>query len=316
MNSQQFQSLSEHLHTLNFIELKRVRHQVEQMISSNHLGHVMSDCEERINHCPYCAHNKFIRYGTTARGQQRYKCKACNKTFNTLTGTALARLRNQDKWLQYSDGMWLTEKLRPAAKKLCINFKTAFRWRHKLLAHPTESRCQPLAGIIEADETFLNESFKGRKKSMTRKSRKRGGGKVTKVPVFLALDRQGHVAHQVLEADTKEELSAAITPILTPESVLCTDGNLSYQAIVKRLPYELEHKRLISLDNERVKDGIYHIQTLNNWIMRWKAWLVQFRGVGTAYLEHYLAWFRQMDSFKEEQPSWVDVAIMSNITNT
>jgi hypothetical protein len=36
-------------------------------------------------------------------------------------------------------------------------------------------------GIIEADETFLTESFKG-KRNIERKSRKRGGGRVNGHP--------------------------------------------------------------------------------------------------------------------------------------
>lgn len=87
-----------------------------------------------------------------------------------------------------------------------------------------------------------------------------------------------------------------------------SDGNVSYQTIVKNLPFELDHKRLIAHDNQRVIDGIYHIQTLNNWMIRWKQWLRQFNGVGTAYLDNYLACFRQMDQLKDDE-SWVILAL-------
>jgi hypothetical protein len=52
--------------------------------------------------------------------------------------------------------MWRTEKLRPAAKKQGINFKTAFRWRYKLLTQPTKARAHPLVAMIKADETSIN----------------------------------------------------------------------------------------------------------------------------------------------------------------
>lgn len=49
--------------------------------------------------------------------------------------------------------------------------------------NPTE-----LTGVIETDETFLPESFKG--KTVTdRKSRECGGEKMKQVPTFIALDR-------------------------------------------------------------------------------------------------------------------------------
>ncbi|MEC7632348.1 MAG: IS1595 family transposase [Pseudoalteromonas sp.] len=125
---------------------------------------------------------------------------------------------------------------------------------------------------------------------------------------MLALDRNGAVTHCVLQRNTREELEKSLAPVLTPESVLCTDGNLSYQTIVKNLPFELDHKRLIAIDNQRVIDGIYHIQTLNNWMMRWKQWLRQFNGVGTDYLDNYIAWFRQMEQSQEDD-SWVVLAL-------
>lgn len=218
-------------------------------------------------------------------------------------------MKKQDKWHQYSEGMWFTAKIREAASELGINVKTAWRWRHQLLSKPRQNKPSELHGIIEADETFINESFKG-KRTIDRPPRKRGNksNDIPKVPVLLALDRNGAVTHCVLKRNTREELESSLAPVLTPESVLCTDGNVSYQSIVKNLPFELDHKRLIALDNQRVIDGIYHIQTLNNWMMRWKQWLRQFNGVGTAYLDNYIAWFRQMEQSKNDD-SWVVLAL-------
>lgn len=60
------------------------------------------------------------------------------------------------------------------------------------------------------------------------------------------------------------------------------------QTIVKNLLFVLVRKRLITTDNQRVIDGIYYIQALNNWIMRSKQWLSQFNGVGADYLDNYI----------------------------
>ena len=83
---------------------------------------------------------------------------------------------------------------------------------------------------------------------------------------------------------------------------------MSYKVIAKKL--DVDHKRLIAQDKERVIDGVYHIQTLNNYMMRWKTWLSRFHGVGTAYLEHYLSWFRFMEqhtTYKEQV--WIKAAL-------
>ncbi|MCP5076441.1 MAG: IS1595 family transposase [Psychromonas sp.] len=164
-----------------------------------------------------------------------------------------------------------------------------------------------LHGIIEADETFIAESFKGKRK-ISRPARKRGGGKTPQVPIIMVLDRAGNMVHKVVENNTKENIEAVLTPIISADSVLCTDGNLSYIGIAKNL--NIDHKRLITLDNQRVIEGGYHIQTLNNYMMRWKSWLKRFCGVGTDYLENYLSWFRFMAQNKEHSEQvWVECAL-------
>ncbi len=99
-----------------------------------------------------------------------------------------------------------------------------------------------------------------------------------------------------------------MTYILSPGSVLCTDGNLSYKDITDTL--EVDHKRLIGLDNQRVIDSVYHIQTLNNYMKRWKGWLKRFNGIGTDYIESYLSWFRFMETNKEySEQTWIKEAL-------
>lgn len=307
MDNKQFSEMSDQLSILSFVQLKKIRQQVEQLISTNEVGRAIADREKHVSECAHCHSSEFVKYGTTARGQQRYICKSCGKTFNSLTGTPLDGMRLQDKWHEYSEGMWYTEKTRQAASELDIDVKTAWRWRHQFLTKPRANKPSELHGIIEADETFINLSEKGAR-NLEREPRKRGGGRVEKVPVLIALDRNGAVTHKVLNRNTREELELALSPILTAESVLCTDGNLSYQTIVENLPFELDHKRLIGLDKQRVIDGIYYIQTLNNWMMRFKLWLKQFNGVGSKYLDNYLSWFREMDASNSEE-SWVVYAL-------
>ena len=309
MSKVTFTVFQESIEDLSYVELKRLNHQIELQLSKNEVGQVLAKHENDISKCPHCSSCTLSRWGSTRQGKQRYRCKHCYKTFSTLTGTSLFRMKKPNKWLKYVECMCLSNSLRYAANKLDINLKTAFRWRHRFLQSPSEHKPTELAGIIEADETFVPESFKGSKK-MPRESRKRGGGNPPKVPILLVLDRNGSVSHQVLKRDTKEELSLALTPLLSPDSVLCTDGNLSYQSIVKELKFNIDHKRLISLDNQKVIDKIYHIQTLNNFMMRWKTWMKRFFGVGTGYMDHYIAWFIFMENKAScENKMWLNEAL-------
>ena len=59
-----------------------------------------------------------------------------------------------------------------------------------------------------------------------------------------------------------------------------------------------------------IKSIIYHIQTLNNYMKRWKGWLKRFNGIGTDYIENYLSWFRFMEDNKEySDQTWIREAL-------
>jgi len=99
----------------------------------------------------------------------------CLKTFNTLTGTPLAKLHHRDKWFAYLGCMLDSLTLRITAKRLGIDLKTAFRWRHRFLASAAKTNANALSGIIEVDETWFLESCKGKRRLTHRMTRKRDG---------------------------------------------------------------------------------------------------------------------------------------------
>lgn len=64
--------------------------------------------------CPHCQCERWHRHGH-ANDLQRYRCFACRRTFNDLTGTPLARLRLKGKWLDYLDALRASRSVRAAA---------------------------------------------------------------------------------------------------------------------------------------------------------------------------------------------------------
>ena len=124
--------------------------------------------------CPHCKANNASRWGS-ASGLQRYRCQACKATFNTLTGTPMARLRHKEQWLNYSQQLAQGQSIRKSANACDVHRNTAFRWRHRFLSLPEMQRASQLAGIAEADETVFLTSLKGKKQGLSRAPRKRGG---------------------------------------------------------------------------------------------------------------------------------------------
>ena len=166
--------------------------------------------------CPHCGSSGVVRNGS-ADGLQRYKCRDCQRTFNALTGTPLARLRHKAKWIVQAEALRDGSSITQAAKQLKVARSTAFRWRHRFLALPKTIQAQALMGIAEADETFFLRSCKGQR-HLDRKPRRRGGRAAKRglskeqVPVLVARDRSGATANIILTADSKTELVAALRP--------------------------------------------------------------------------------------------------------
>ena len=124
--------------------------------------------------CPHCAGREIVGWGRSD-GLLRFRCKSCGRTFNALTKTPMAHLRKKERWLDHAQAMIEGMSLARTAKLCGVHPTTAFRWRHRFLRAPADDKPRTLSGIVEADETFILESFKGRWSDLPRKARKRGG---------------------------------------------------------------------------------------------------------------------------------------------
>lgn len=312
MPSRQFTSAINAIEKLSYTELKRANLCVQQRMSENEMGRIIAEREENMDSCPHCRNHNIIKWGASGQGKQRFKCKDCLRTFNALANTPLHKTKKPDLMIAFGQMMAYALPLRETADLLKINLKTAFLWRHKLLTNPEVDKPVELHGIVEADETFLPRSDKG-SKDLDREPRLRGGGNPPKVPIMIALNRQGAVMHAVMENNSKQEIERALAPVLVPNTILCTDGNLSYSTLVKNLPFDIEHKRLIAPPGSKAAvDGVFSIQKLNSFMSRWKSFHKRFRGVATHYLDRYIAYFRFLDS---DVPSeyWVTEASKETI---
>ncbi|TQL31872.1 InsA-like protein [Vibrio crassostreae] len=309
MKNKALEAILQLIPSLNYADTKRLNHSVKHKLDSDIVGKAIAEGEDNIAICPHCDSHRFIKHGVTAKGIQRYRCKDCRKTFCSLTNTPLYKMRKEHIWVAYVSMMWDGIALRKIARTLKISLRTAFFWRHRFLQMPNKNQPSTFTGIIEADEAFLPESFKG-KRQMPRESRKRGGGKVSLVPFLVSYQRGDKFTYRVMDRNTKDNLAKAITPLLTDGCCLCTDGNLSYKSIVKEVGIKIDHKRIIASDG-RVIDNVYHIQHVNGFIAHFKEWLDRFKGVGTSYLGNYLAWYNiwMKDKSYGQECLWIEESL-------
>ncbi len=274
-----------------------LQHRLNDEINRGGTSLEIDKCKGDDIQCPHCDCDQVQRYGS-ASGLQRYKCKVCSKTFNALTKTPLARLRKRSLWEGNLECLFDALPLWRVAERLGVAVSTAFRWRHRFLAGPTNDKTSEVAGIVECDETFFLESFKGNQTINDRPARKRGGIgnkklKDDQVPVLIVRDRNGGLTDFVLDAPNNKEIHGALEPIITDQSILCTDGSQVYKSFAK--VHGIKHYRNITSQGTRVIKRVYHIQNVNNYMSRLKTWMARFHGVGTAYLHQYLGWMRALE---------------------
>lgn len=253
--------------------------------------------------CPHCSSTAIVKNGS-ANGLQRYKCRQCARTFNALSGTPLARLHLRGKWVAHVQALGQSLSLNQVARKLDIAQSTAFRWRHRFLACPRTMQPAALVGIAEADESYFLISAKGRR-GLLRKARRRGGKAsqrgVSKeqVAVLMARDRAGATAHWMLATRRAADVQAALAPLLSVDTVLCTDASPTLAAAARALG--VQHQAVNLRAGVRVR-GPWHVQNVNAYVSGLRVWLLRFKGVATRYLDSYLGWFRMLERTHKDRP--------------
>lgn len=254
-----------------------IRKQVNMQISKLHI-HINDFIKEeiyinrKIESCPACGGNKYIKYGKY-KNIQRYKCKECSKTFSKTTNSLWSYSKKDlNKWIKFLKLTIRAKTLRFCAKELNINLATAFYWRHKILyglkdgSIPTSK----LKGNVHINKTILKENFKGNRNIKVKERRnvwiiavKGNEDSMLAIPIskgFFDLKAFNSKVYSKIEED------AYIVPYM--------DRYIQIQA--------KKHNKENTKDVREEKKIKYIVRNLNIWMDR-------FKGVATKYLENYLA---------------------------
>ncbi len=273
------------------------------------------DCRESRfssgSNCPHCHKEGIVKHGKV-KGRQRFRCKTCGKTFNDFTLSPLSNSKlSLKKWVDYAKCILLNHSIRKSADIVGVGVKTSFYMRHKLLdALRAYLGIGNVSGIIEMDETFLPESFKGNHKKsgflMPRKSRKRGkeikkrGISREQVCIATAIDRGNNI---IMEMVCKgrigtSDLDRLFSSHLANGATICTDSHKSYISFARK-----QGAVHVQIKPGQHKSGIYHLAHINSLHSSFKGWIKPFKGVSTKFLANYIHWFKWLQNFKAEKES-------------
>ena len=258
--------------------------------------------------CPYCQSTKINKNGTAHKNLPQFICRNCKKTYTIRTNTIFYySKKNITLWREYIELFSQGLSLRKIVEKMNnkISLPTAFYWRHKILEVMKHfDNHDKLDGIVEADETYFNESQKGSRNVKGRKPRKRGysseyrqaGLSSRKVCVLTALDRQKHSFNKpVGYGKVNKEQVQILQHRIKDNSILITDGDKSYKV--------LKDVKLKQLKFGKPQSKVYHLSNINNFHSKLKQFMSRFNGVATKYLDNYVNYFREfrdkIDTFNQ-----------------
>jgi transposase-like protein len=263
--------------------------------------------------CPHCGGDEILPWGK-ASGKPRYRCASCRRTFNAVTGTPLAGLRRMDRWNGQAEALISGETVAKAAERCNVAYTTAFRWRHRFLAALKADKPQHLSGIVEADETFILESFKGKRADLPRAARKRGGKaakrglSVEQIPIMVARDRSGATIDAVLPRLDAASITKSLGGVISRPAELCCDGGAAITAFARRA--RLTFHVLPAPGIPRPEAPELHINNVNAYHGRFKEWMRRFHGVATKNLPNYLSWRRTLEALgaAPNPEAWIKAA--------
>jgi len=309
MKAPRFKGWFAKLPSLNQPQRRQVRDALHPAAGLDQVVALITEARAPGRCCPRCGNERCYRHGV-ANDLQRYRCCACGRTFNDLTGTPLARLRLKAKWLAYSQVLLDALPVRKAADRVGVHRNTAFRWRHRFLHWVKLDRPTALNGIVEADETFLLESQKG-SRTLDRPARHRGGHAVKRGIsseldcILVARDREGRTIDAVTGrgALTAAQLDRHLLPRLDRQALLVSDSHAAYRAFARK--HKIAHETVnlrAGVRARRLGNLAIHVQNVNAYHQRFKTWLQRFHGVASRYQPNYLGWRWALDGERVASP--------------
>ena len=269
---------------LNSYEFKILKQEVKKRIIANEVAFYLETNETDLV-CPHCkSHNK-TRWGIRSN-LQRYKCKECNKTYNSLTKTPLARLRKKDLWLKYSKCLRDELTVRKSAYECKVHKTTAFRWRHRFVSNSEFIKSKFLRGVIDMNDIYFKESFKGSRNIPQRARRD--------VCVIHSIDRHNNIYDLTDQKLSLKNLNSDFKNLIEKGTIVVSDKNKVY----KEFSYQNKLKFKKHINEKESRTRAYKNDKVKDYSERFESWVVNyFRGVATKYLKNYVSWFRGLNEF-------------------
>ncbi|WP_455543832.1 IS1595 family transposase, partial [Intestinibacter sp.] len=248
--------------------------------------------------------------------------KNCRTTFDERSFSPLSNTKlSLETWLKYCQYMIEGGTIKHCAEKVSVSIPTSFFMRHRILdVLNITLKDQVFDGLVSTDIQYLNESFKGKSinrsfdderyfSNFERKNSSVGlftsmnidyrlkdpekNIKPIQVMINTAMDRNGHVLTRIVEKDKfkpnsnkkSDTMLSFFEGRVSKNTTLCAFDSKKYRSTVSSLNIKLKKAR------SRMNEFFYTVNNVLRYHVDLKAWLANFHGVATKYLNNYLAWY-------------------------
>ena len=207
-------------------------------------------------YCPLCGSTGNVKRKKENDLVGRWNCHDCKKSFNVLSGTIFQGTHIPlQKWF-VAIALVINAKKRLSSyqlgRDLELNQKSAWYMQQRIRSAMASDQAPMLAGIIEADETYVGGKPRRSNKHDDDQQAPRGCG-TDKTPVIGAVERDGNVIAQVADdLSGKGILNFIQNAVRTEDSVLITDEYRAYAAVRTAMPHAT-----INHQTEYARDGIH-----------------------------------------------------------
>jgi transposase len=240
--------------------------------------------------CPSC--HKETKFYHIA-GKKHYDCSWCSYSLSPLADTIFHKSSTSLKDWFFAIYLFSNSKNGVAAKELerhlCVTYKTAWRMA-KQIRQLFKSAGLPLAGTVEADETYVGGIRPG----------KRGRGAEGKTPVIGVVERGGRI-HAKVTANTK---MSTVIPfmwnVVKPGTHIMTDENPAYNRL-SRLLHGFTHETIKHSDGQYVRGNV-HTNTIEGfWSQLKRGMNGTYHAVSPKYLQSYVDEFAYRYSHRHSE---------------
>lgn len=256
-----------------------------------------------IRPCPRCGSDEYIKNGKTPAGHQRYICKKCDLEYSTLTGTIFEHSKKDlCDWVNFVTMMCHNVQVEAAADMCEISHKTAFEWRHRVLATVSDYQKRTmLKKRVWIDETYLEDSAL---LSQPDWQPKRGLSK-NKICIAVAIDvfKNPYAVICGHGKPSSKRIKDALQNHIEEGSVIVHDKERAHNALIKAIAGVDESYKADTKDANYL-EGMQMVNNLCSWL---KYYLRRFPGMKQENLQHYLDWFVYLFRVTKDKEKWPKV---------